>query len=196
MFHRPSPDVDSSRPGRWGVLGALALILSLGVPTALQAQAGQGQGQRQSLMKLRQVNRQLNKIQQRAMQDSTLQAQRQELFEYVLSELASLDDSTAARVKRIRSLQADVRSAQQARDTAAMRTAVKELRKLQRAIRPAQKKIMQRPEVRKRFKTFRQDLRARMSEIDPRADSLQAVADSIASELQGGMGGGSGGGSR
>lgn len=196
MFHRSSLDVDSSRPGRWGVLGALALILSLGVPTALQAQGGQGQGQRQSLMKLRQVNRQLNKIQQRAMQDSALQAQRQELFDYVLSELATLDDSTAARVKRIRSLQADVQSAQQARDTAGMRTAVKELRKLQKAIRPAQEKIMQRPEVQKRFKSFRQELRARMSEIDPRADSLQAVADSLASELQGSMGGGSGGGSR
>lgn len=144
-------------------------------------------------MELRQAQQQLNKIQKRAMQDSALQAQQQQVFEYVLSEMRSLDDSTAARVERLTTLQKELQSAQQQQDTSAARSAVKELKKLQRALGPAQKKVMMRPAVQKRMKAFQQALRERMSEIDPRADSLRNVVDSISSELQGGMGGPGGG---
>ncbi len=192
MFHRSSNRADSRLRGHRGLLGALVLALALTVPPALQAQGGQGQ-QKETLMELRQANQQLNKIRKRAMQDSALLAQRQEVFDYVLSEMRSLDDSTAARVDRLTTLQEELQTAQQEQDTAAARGAVKELKKLQRALGPAQKKVMKRPAVQKRMKAFQQALQEQMSEIDPRADSLRNVVDSISSQLQGGMGGPGGG---
>lgn len=194
MPDRSSLDLDSHRTGRRGLLGALALLLALTVPSAAPAQGGQGQ--RQTLMELQQVNQQLTKIRRRALQDSSLRARQQKVTQFILSELRSLDDSTAARVDRLEKLQADLRTAQQERDTAGARTAVKELRKLQQALQPARKEIMQRPKVRKRIESFQQAVRARMREISPKADSLLQVRDSLRRQLQGGAGGagGSGGG--
>lgn len=193
MFHRTSVDADSSRSGRTGVLGMLALILALTAPSAVQAQGGQGQDQRQSLMKLREVNQQLSKIRQRAMQDSALQARQQKLTQFVLSEMKTLDDSTAARVERMSALEEQLRAAQKQQDTASARNTMKEMKKLQQALGPAQKKVMKRPAVRKRVKAFRKALQAKMREIDPRADSLQAVFDSLSSQMRGGPGGPGGG---
>lgn len=193
MFHRSSADVDSSRTASRGLLGALVLLLALAVPPAVQAQGGMGQGQRQSLMKLRQVNQQLAKIRRQAMQDSALQARQQKLTQLILSEMRSLDDSTAARVDRMTTLREDLRTAQQEQDTASARTAIKELRKISKSLTPARKKVLKRPEIQKRVKVFQKALRAEMSEINPNVDSLRAVADSLSRQLRGGMGGGPGG---
>ena len=196
MFHRTSADTEFSRIGSRGLLGALVLLLALTVPPAVQAQGGMGQGQKQSLMKLRQINQQLSKIRRQAMQDSALQARQQELTQMIMSEMKTLDDSTAARVERMSTLQEDLRSAQQEQDTAGARTAVKELRKLSKALGPARKKVLQRPEIQKRVKAFQKALQAKMNEINPKADSLRSVADSLTRQMRGGMrgGGGPGGG--
>ncbi|MFB6241107.1 MAG: hypothetical protein ABEJ46_06085 [Gemmatimonadota bacterium] len=175
------------------MLGSLVLLLAVTAPSALWAQGGGGQ--RQTLMELRKVNRQLNKIRQQALQDSALQARREELTSYIKEQMRALDDSTAARVDRMDSLQADLETAQQAQDTAGARAAVKELRKLQKALGPARKKVMSRPEVRKRIKSFQQAVRQRMREINPKADSLLKRAAKLRAKLQGGMGSGGPGGS-
>lgn len=196
MFHRSSVDVDTSRTASRGLLGALVLLLVPTIAPAVQAQGGGGMGQdqRQSLMELRQINKQLSEIRRQALQDSALQARQQKLTQMIMSEMKTLDDSTAARVERMSTLQEDLRTAQQAQDTSSARTAVKELRKLSKALGPARKKVLQRPGIQKRVKAFQKALQAKMSEINPKADSLRSVADSITSELRGGMGGGPGGG--
>lgn len=192
MFHRSSIDRESSSTGRWSVLGALALILAVAAPS--QAWAQGGQGQRQTMMEYRQVNKQLQDLQQRAIkQDSSLRARQQQLAQFIRDELRSLDDSTAARVDRLEQLQSDLRTASQQQDTAGARSAMKEMRNLQRSLVPARKKIMKRPGVRKRIKQFQQAVRERMTEMSPQADSLIQVRDSLRRELQGGMGGPGGG---
>lgn len=194
MFHRSSIDVDSSRTGSRGLLGALVLLLVLTIAPAVQAQGGgMGQGQRESLMELRQINQQLSKIRRQALQDSALQARQQKLTQMIMSEMKTLDDSTAAKVERMSTLQEDLRAAQQEQDTTGARTAVKELRKLSKALGPARKKVLKRPEIQKRVKAFQKALQAKMSEINPKADSLRSVADSITRQLRGSMGGGPGG---
>jgi hypothetical protein len=106
---RPSlDDLTSSRSARWSVLGSLVLLLVVTAPSALWAQGGGGQ--RQTLMELRQVNKQLNQIRQQALQDSALQARRQELTSYIKEEMRALDESTASQVDRMDSLQSDLRS--------------------------------------------------------------------------------------
>lgn len=184
-------DVGSSRLSRIaGLTAILAVAATLSAPSAAWAQGG---GQGQMLREFRQVRSQLQKIRQQALQDSALQAQREELTAYLRSEMKSLDDSTSARVDRMMELQDTLRAAQQAQDTAAARSAAQELQKLQKATSQARKKVMARPAVRKRIQTFRQAVQAQMREISPKADSLMQVRDSLMAELRGGMGGGSGG---
>lgn len=190
---RPSlDDIASPRSARWSVLGPLALLLAVTAPSALWAQGG---GQRQALMELRKVNKQLSEIRQQALQDSALQARRRELTGHIKSEMRALADSTASRVDRMDSLQSDLQTAQEEQDTAGAQTAVRELRKLQKALGPARKEVMKRPEVMKRVKSFQQAVRERMREINPKTDSLLKRAAEIRAQLQGGPGtGGSGGG--
>lgn len=191
---RPSLNrITSSRSARWSVLGSLVLLLAVTAPSAVWAQGGGGQ--RQTLMELRQVNQQLSKIRQQALQDSALQARRQELTSYIKEQMRGLDEATANQVDRMDSLQSDLQAAQQAQDTAGARAAVKELRKLQKAIGPARKKVMKRPEVMKRIKSFQQDVQERMREINPKTDSLLKRAAQIRAKLQGSMGSGGPGGS-
>lgn len=193
MFDRVS-EFAPSRSKRTGRLAAfLAAAATLVAPTALPAQGG-GQGQGEMLRELREINRQLQPVRRKALRDSSIRAQQKELTGYIRSEMKSVDDSTAARVDRMMKLQGELRSALQAQDTAGVRSARKELKELQRATRPARKKVMSRPEVQKRIKSFRQAVRAKMREISPKADSLMKRADAIEAKLRGGMGGGMGGG--
>lgn len=182
-----------SRAGGFAALAAVAATLA--APSPLSAQGG-GQGQQgQMLKELREINRQLQPIRRKALKDSAVRAQQQELTAYIRSEMKSVDDSTAARVDRMVELESELRSARQAQDTAGFRAAMREMKKLNRATRPARKKVMSRPEVQKRIQAFREALRSKMRELSPKADSLMKRADSIQAELSGGMGGGSSGGS-
>lgn len=195
MLHRSPIDVDTPLAKRLSALGTLGLMAVLLAPS--QAWAQGGQGQRETLMEYRQVNQQLRKLQQRTLrQDSSLQARQQELTQFILSEMRSLDDSTAARVDRLETLQSDLQAAGQQQDTTGARSAMKEMRKIQQALRPARRKILKRPDVQKRVKSFQKTVQERMREMSPEADSLIQLRDSLRRELQGGMGGsgGSGGG--
>lgn len=186
----------SDGSSRWTRLarlaGLLAVTAALAAPSAVRAQEG-GEGQGQTLRELRQISQQLQTVRKQALQDSALRVQRKELTAYLRSEMKSLDDSTSARVDRMMELQDTLVAAQQARDTAGARSAMRELKKLQRATMPARKKVMMRPEVQKRIKAFQEAVRAKMREISPQADSLLDRADSLQAELRGGMGGASGG---
>lgn len=178
-----------------GIAVPLAVAAVLAAPSAALAQGGQGQGgQAQTLRELQRVSQQLQKIRKQAMQDSALRAQRDELTAYIRSELRSLSDSTAARVDSMMTLQKDLRAAQQSQDTAGARSAVKDLKRLQKAISGARKQVMGQPDVQKRLKAYRQAVRARMREVSPKADSLLDLADSLQAELRGGAGGAGGSG--
>lgn len=176
-----------------GITVPLAVAAVLAAPSAALSQGGQGQGgQAQTLRELQRVSQQLQKIRKQAMQDSALRAQRDELTAYIRSELKSLSDSTAARVDSMMTLQKDLRAAQQSRDTAGARSAVKDLKRLQKAISGARKQVMGQPDVQKRLEAYRQAVRARMREMSPKADSLLELADSLQAELRGGAGGSGG----
>lgn len=190
MFDRVL-DVGSSRWSRVGGFAAiLAVAATLATPSPVSAQDG---GQGEMLRELREISTQLQKIRRQALQDSSLRAQRQELTAYIRSEMKSVDDSTAARVDRMMELQDELQEARQAQDTAGARSAVRELKKLQKATRQARKTVMARPEIQERIQAFREAVRSEMREISPKADSLIERADSLEAQLRSGMGGGSGG---
>lgn len=182
--------LDRTRSDSVRAVPCLVLMLTLAVPSAVWAQGGQDQ--RKILREYQEVNRQLQGIRQQALQDSALTVRRQKLTAYIRSEMKALDDSTAAQVERMMKLREDLQAAQQAQDTAGARSAVRELKKLQRATASARKEVMQRPEIQKRIKAFREALRAEMREVNPRADSLLRRADSLEAELRGGPGGAGG----
>lgn len=186
MSHVSLDQVADRLSGRWRIAGSLLLLLALIAPSTAQAQGGQ----QQALQEWRQIRQQLSQIRQRALQDSALQARQQKLVEYIRSEMRSVDDPTAARVDSMVTLQEDLRAAQQGQDTAGAMAAARELKRLQKAVGPARKKVMSQPEVQKRIKAFQKALRATMREINPKTDSLQKRAAEIRAQLQGGSGGG------
>lgn len=190
MFHATLDRLDSPDLRRSRVAGSLFLLLALVVPSTVQAQGGQ----QQAMQEWRQVRKQLNQIRAQALQDSAIQARREKLNSYIRSEMRGIDDSTAARIDRITSLQEDLRTAQKQQDTAAAMQAAREIKKLGKAVAPARNKVMKRPEVQKRLKAFQRALRERMREVDSRTDSLLNRAATLRAKLQGGAGGAGGGG--
>lgn len=199
---RPSPVLDrsvrSNAPDptrtagiRVGLPGVLALAAVLLLPSVLPAQQGEPT-QRQLITQLQQINKQLQPIRQRALQDSALQTRRDSLVERVRARMKAQSDTTASQVERAEELQAEMREAQQAQDTARAKQIQSELQGLSRALTAARKKAMQAPEVQERLQAFQQAVRAKMREISPNADSLLSRADSLRSLLRERMGGGGG----
>lgn len=186
MSHDSLDRFDFRPSGRWHVAGALLLVATIVAPSAVQAQGGQ----QKLLAEWRQVRQQLNQIRQQALQDSALQAQRQQLLQTIRSEMRAMDDSTAARVDSIVTLEKDLMSARQQQDTTGAMQAARQLKQLQKSVRPMRKQVMKRPKIQKRLMAFRKAVQARMSEIDPKTDSLRKRAAQIRAQLQGGSGGG------
>lgn len=199
---RPSPVLDrsvrSNAPAptrtagiRVGLPGILALAAVLLLPSALPAQQGEPT-QRQLITQLQQINKQLQPIRQRALQDSALQTRQDSLVERVRARMKAQSDTTASQVERAEELQAEMREALQAQDTARAKQIQSELQGLSRALTAARKKAMKAPEVQERLQAFQQAVRAEMREISPSADSLLSRADSLRSLLREQMGGGGG----
>lgn len=189
--HSNAPDRAPTAGRRAGTLGVLALAAVLVLPSAMPAQEGEPT-QRQLITQLQQINKQLQPIRQRAMQDSALLARRDSLVERIRARMKAQSDTTASRVERAEELQAEMREAQQAQDTARAKKIQGELQGLSRALTAARKKAMKAPEVQEGLQAFQQAVRAKMREISPNADSLLSRADSLRSLLRERMGGGGG----
>lgn len=199
LFPRSRRADRSSRPSAAGpgwlrpaLPVVVALIAALVVPSAAFAQQD-APDRRQILTQLQQITRQLRPIQQQALKDSALRAQRDSLTKLIRDRMKAQSQSTAAQVDSMDQLQEDMRSAQKAGDTARMKELQGALRRMSRSLTPARKRAMQSPEIRKRLRAFRKALRAKMREIDPKAARLISRADSLRALLRGQQGGGGAG---
>lgn len=159
------------------------------LPSQGQGQGGQP-GQPQLIMQFRQVSQRLQRIRQQALQDSGLQARRDSVVQIIRSTMRERSDSTAARMDRMDELGQEMQTARQEQDTARIQQIQGEARSLNRLLRRAQQQVMQQPEVRKQVEAFQQAVRERMRQVDPAADSLLSLSDSLRARLQQQMGGG------
>lgn len=163
------------------------------LPAPQQGQQGQqGQQQQQAIAEYRQVSQRLQQIRQRAMQDSGLRARRDSLVQAVRDRMRDQSDTTAARMDRMDELGQEMQAAREAQDTTRMQEIQGEARSLNRALRAAQEQVMQDPDVRQRVEAFQEAVRDEMREVEPSADSLLSLADSLRALLQQQMGSGPG----
>lgn len=188
------------RSGAWRAGGVLVLALSLALtgcgegdgeggeqatpgPAVRPGTGGQGTESFQELQQLqqglRQVNRELQPIRQEAIQDSSLQQMRSRLVGIVNDAMSQVDPQSEQQRERLNELSRQVDSARQQQDSARARTLMQEARGLSRQLRQTRSQVMQRDSVSRMIENFRDSVRAVMARVDPRADSLLAVQDSL-----------------
>lgn len=131
------------------------------------------------LKQLRRVNRQLTEIRRRALQDSAVIAKRESLRRSIRRSMRSMGDSIAARLERMEAAEERLRQARDAGDSTGARSALEQLRELDRALHDAREKATERAAVRKRVEAFREALTETMRRLSPRADTLFSVRDSL-----------------
>lgn len=156
--------------------------------------SAQGQG---AMSELRRVRKQLSAISEKAMQDTALQAQLEELRTMIDQAMREISPRAGTQMDRMDSLRGQIQTAQSEGDTTRLRNLITEAQRIQSALQKIRNKAMQQDEVAAAIKEFRAALEKRMREIDPAADSLMERADTLQKQMQsraqGMMGGGAGG---
>lgn len=157
-------------------------------PAAAEAPAGEGEVDQMALMmELQAIDQALGPIRERAMQDPELQRQQQELIARVEAEMERIHPGTAADRGRFDSLRSEFGAAQQAGEQQRVQTLGTELRELQTSLQETQAEAIEQTEIAEAIEAFRENLREKMREVDPQADSLLQRADVLGERLQAAM---------
>ena len=143
---------------------------------------------------LQSIDQALTPIRQEAMADPELRAQEQALVARVESAIEAAHPELAGAEARFDSLRTAYETAQAEGDTASVQAIAGDLQGLQTAMQQAQGEVLQQEEITDAVEEFRENLFARMREMDPRADSLLDLAEEISDRLEETAGDGEGGG--
>lgn len=153
------------------------------------AMAGADSQTRARMQQFRQVARRLNQLQQRALEDSALQAQQAALQQRIERAVVEIDPEAEQKLERLQEIQSQLQAAtaeggvgQAQMDS--LRPILTEAQSLQRQLQEARNQAMQRQPVVDALEDFRADMLAEMQELDPDADSLVALAESLSARLQ------------
>lgn len=137
---------------------------------------------------LQSIDQALIPIRQQAMADPELQAQEQALVARIETAMEEDHPELAGAEARFDSLRTAYETAQQEGDSAAVREVTGELQGLQSAMQQAQTEVLEREEISEAVEEFRENLFARMRDMDPKADSLLDLAEDIREKLEESMG--------
>lgn len=155
-----------------------------------------GTGRRGAIMELRRIQKQLRGLRDKALEDSALNRQLEELRTMIDQAMREMSPEAGKRIDRLDSIRGELETARAEGDTARLRSLVREGRKLRQALQSVRSKAMQQQEISAALEDFRSALRERMREVDPSADSLMDRMDTLQrqmrSRMQQGMGGGGG----
>lgn len=149
-----------------------------GMPSARSPQQG---GVR---TELQQVQQELSRIRKRAMKDTALRQQMQEVQSLIQKTMREMSPQAAEQMSRMDSLRGELRSAQSGGDTARLRSLMMEMQKLQRSLKRIQAKAMKEADVARAVKEFERALRERMRQMNPATDSLRRRADSLRQQMR------------
>jgi len=159
------------------VVAALALTLA---PAALVAQQQPAPTQQQQpsaevqgwITEIQQLEQRLGPIQARAMEDPQLQQAQTELNAAVIAALTQGDAAVQADLRRVETIQPELRAAQESGDQAQFQRLATEAQQLQQRLAQAQARAMQQPEIAAQADAFQTRLQTRMVEVDPEAEAL------------------------
>ncbi len=140
-----------------------------GAPT-LTAAEREMQGWYTELM---QIGARLQRAQARAMQDPQLRSSYEALGRDMKAAMVRADPSLAGLEERAQAMEAEARSARQAGDQARLMRLMQSAQQIQGRVMAAQQKVVQsQPALATRARTFEQQLRRKMIEVEPQTMAL------------------------
>jgi chromosome segregation ATPase len=131
-----------------------------------------------------QIQRRLGEIQRHAMQDSTLMASYQALEKQIEAEMHNIDPELGTKRDRLTSLQEDMSQAQQSGDQDAMQRINQEGSALQAELEQLETDVVDGESLSEEVQAFRDEIEAKMREIDPETDQLISRAREIVDIVQ------------
>jgi peptidoglycan hydrolase CwlO-like protein len=161
---------------------ALAALL---LPLAASAQQQPPAEVQEWIEELQQIQARLQPLQEQALQDSALQEERDEVTSALRSAMIEADPDVAEKLERMDELLERARTAQEAGDAQAMIAINEEAQGIQPHIAQAQAQALARPDIQDRIDAFQQNLRQRMTEIDPEAPRLMERAEQLEARIVG-----------
>jgi hypothetical protein len=162
----------------------LLLALAAAAPAFGQQQPADEDTQ-QILAELQQIRQQLERIEVQALEsDEALQQRQEEVQDLVIETMLEIDPDMEAKFERMESLQAEFQAAQEAEDMERIQALMAEAQELQQGFMEAQARAMERPNVVRAIEGFRDDLIAKMHEVEPETERLIARAEELAAKLQ------------
>jgi hypothetical protein len=124
------------------------------------------------LAEAQQIQQRLAPIHARAMEDQALQQAELQLNEAILAELRRAGPAVQADLRRIETIQPELRAAQEAGNREQLERLVTEAQQLQMRLAQAQGAALQQPEIQARAQAYQTQLQARMVELDPAAETM------------------------
>ncbi|HEX6308655.1 MAG TPA: hypothetical protein VFZ69_10735 [Longimicrobiales bacterium] len=161
------------------VLPLLALLLPAGI-------SAQDPAAPDPVVELQSIQQKLVPLQERALEDSTLRAERDAATQALQAAMVAIDPEIAGKLARLEAMVEEMRAAQQQGDTAKIGALNGEAQQLQPQVIQVQAQAMAQPEIQQRIALFQQNLHKRMIELDPEADTLLKRAAELEARLRGG----------
>jgi chromosome segregation ATPase len=131
-----------------------------------------------------QIQRRLGEIQRQAMQDSTLMASYKVLQDQIEAEMHNIDPDLTDKRDKLASLQEDMSQARQSGDQEAMLRINEEGSALQEELEELEMGVIDGEALSEEVQAFRDEIEAKMQEIDPETEQLIARAREIVDILQ------------
>lgn len=126
----------------------------------------------------------LGRLQQQALQDSTIAKQVAALEEEVNRRMSAADPEVPGKIDRLDHIQAEVNAAQAAGDSEKIQALVQEGTNLQLELRQLRGRTLAEEEMQPRMEAVRNAVLARMTELDPEAQKRMDRANAIATQLR------------
>jgi hypothetical protein len=173
------------------ILAAAVLTIAAAQPALTQEPAGAPAPVRpepadleQMFMEFQRIHLELEEIQNRALQDSTLQATQEGLGSDIQKAMETADPTLPEWMARVSVLEAEAHAAQQADDVPRLEVVVAERDSLTQRFFALQNQIVGEPEMAGRIAGFQADLQRKMVEIAPHATRLIERLRQLESVLQ------------
>lgn len=156
-----------------GIVCALAMVF---MPAAISAQQPtqpvQPTPQMQEwIEEIQQLESELTPLHEKAMQDTALLQQRDEVRAAVREAIVKADPANGQRIERLEQLMTEAQAAQAAGDTAKIAALTTEAQQIGPQVQAAQEQAMETPEIEARLEAFENSLFAKMTEMDPTAQA-------------------------
>src|SRR5688572_24015264 len=152
---------------------AFGLLSLLAMPVAVAAQADGGNlgtlpvEAQQALREMEQIQMRLSPMQQRAMQDSTLNAEGEAVGAKVRQAMEQVDPGTVTRIARLNELMGVAQAAQANQDQAAYSTAATEATRISQELTLIQEQAAAKPEISAAIEAFEKRVHAKMVADNP-----------------------------